>query len=159
MTYRNTNGIPRDLFFGFDALFDAIQQPNNTQSYPPYNVVKLDDDHYLIEIAVAGFDDTDISIELLKGQLTVTGSAENETTDINYVHKGISSRDFTRVFTLAETIKVKDAVINKGLLQIGLTNIIPEEDKPQRINIVRDVPQFLTEEDQELEARLADSAI
>jgi molecular chaperone IbpA len=145
MTY-NTNGIPRDLFFGFDALFDAIQQPNNTQSYPPYNVVKLDDDHYLIEIAVAGFRDTDISIELLKGQLTVSGTSEVDAADVNYLHKGISGRNFTRTFTLADTIEVEDAEINKGVLQIGLTNIIPEEDKPRQIRIVREEQkQLLTE--------------
>ena len=159
MTY-NTHGIPRDLFLGFDSLFDAITTPQQkTQSYPPYNVVKLDKDNYIIEIAVAGFDDNDISIEVLKGQLTVTGAGEQETSEIGYVHKGISSRDFTRTFTLADTIEVEGAKINKGVLQIGLRNVVPEEDRPRQIKIVRNEPQFLTEGDQELEARLADSAI
>jgi molecular chaperone IbpA len=150
----------RDLFLGFDDLFNSLNQPQQKQqSYPPYNVVKLNDNNYVIEIAVAGFDETDITIELLKGQLTVSGTAEADVADINYVHKGISGRDFTRVFTLAETIEVEDAVINKGVLQIGLTNRVPEVDKPRQIKIIKNEPQFLTEGDLELEARLADSAI
>lgn len=150
----------RDLFLGFDDLFNSLNQPQQKQqSYPPYNVVKLDNDNYVIEIAVAGFDETDITIELLKGQLTVAGTAAREPTDINYVHKGISGRDFTRVFTLADTIDVEGAQIHKGVLQIELKNIIPEADKPKQIAIARGGIQFLTEEERELKARLADSAI
>ena len=150
----------RDLFLGFDDLFNSLNQPQQKQqSYPPYNVVKLDNDNYVIEIAVAGFDETDITIELLKGQLTVSGTATRGPADINYVHKGISGRDFTRVFTLADTIDVEGAQIHKGVLQIELKNIIPEADKPKQIAIARGGIQFLTEEERELKARLADSAI
>lgn len=145
MTY-NTHGIPRDLFLGFDSLFDAITTPQQKhQSYPPYNVVKKDDNNYVIEIAVAGFDDSDISIEVLKGQLTVTGTAEKDVVEIDYVHKGISGRDFVRSFTLADTIEVEGAEINKGVLQISLKNVVPEEDQPRQIKIVKNEPQLLTE--------------
>jgi len=144
MTY-NTNGIPKDLFFGFDSLFDAINKPQNNQSYPPYNVVKLDDTNFVIEIAIAGFDDNEISIELLKGTLTVSGVKGGDIPEHNYIHKGISTRSFTRTFTLAETIEVEDAAIINGLLQIGLINTIPDEDQPRTIKIVRYEPQLLTE--------------
>jgi len=131
------NAFPRDLFLGFDTLFDALNGPNNAsnQSYPPYNVVKKDDNHYLIEIAVAGFKSDDIDMTLEKGILTVEGKKDMSDRDEDFIHKGISNRPFKRSFTLAETIKVVGADIVDGLLLIGLENEIPEEDKPQTINL------------------------
>jgi len=125
----------RDLFFGFDSLFDSINTPQKQQSYPPYNVIKKGDNHYFIEIAVAGFKDSDINLTLEKGVLTVEGTRPLTDTVNDYVHKGISNRDFTRSFTLADTIKVVGADIVDGLLLIGLENDIPEEEKPQTINL------------------------
>lgn len=125
----------RDLFFGFDDLFNSLNNPKQQQSYPPYNVVKKDDNHYLIEIAVAGFKSNEINLTLEKGILTVTGTKDKLDTVDDYIHKGISSRDFTRSFTLAETIKVVGADIVDGVLLIGLENKIPEEDKPKTINL------------------------
>jgi len=128
-------GFPRDLFLGFDSLFDALNAPNTSnQSYPPYNVIKKGDNHYFIEIAVAGFKDDDINLTLEKGILTVEGK-KNEKSDEDYIHRGISNRTFTRTFTLADTIKVVGADIIDGLLLIGLENVIPEEDKPRTINL------------------------
>ena len=124
----------KDLFFGFDSFFDSINQPQQ-QSYPPYNVIKKGDNHYFIEIAVAGFKGDDIDMTLEKGVLTVKGSKKFGYTQDDYIHKGISTRDFTRSFTLAETIKVVGADIVDGLLLIGLENDIPEEEKPQTINL------------------------
>jgi molecular chaperone IbpA len=138
----------RDLFLGFDDLFNSLTKPTSKQqSYPPYNVVKIDDNNYLIEIAVAGFDADDITIELLKGQLTVAATPNEHPFDINYVHKGISSRAFVRAFTLADSIEVRDAEIHKGVLQIRLINRQPEEDKPKQINIIGSTvdKQLLTE--------------
>jgi molecular chaperone IbpA len=110
----------------------------------------MSNDNFVIEIAVAGFDESDISIELHKGQLTVTGAAWEAPNikDIQYVHKGIAGRDFTRVFTLADTIEVQDAEINKGILQIGLINRQAEEDKPKQIKIIGSTvdKQLLTED-------------
>lgn len=125
----------RDLFFGFDDLFESLNKPQQQQSYPPYNVVKKDDNHYLIEIAVAGFKSEDIDLTLEKGTLTVEGTKGNTDDLTNYVHKGISNRNFKRSFTLADTINVVGADIVDGLLLIGLENEIPEEDKPQTINL------------------------
>ncbi len=128
--------LQRELFFGFDSLFDAINNPQQ-RTYPPYNVIKKDDNHFLIEIAVAGFKSSEISLTLEKGVLTVHGSRpeyENNRND-DYIHKGISARDFSHDFTLSDTIKVVGADIVDGLLMIGLENEVPEEDKPRTINL------------------------
>lgn len=124
----------RDLFFGFDDLFNSLNNPQQQQSYPPYNVVKKDNNHYLIEIAVAGFRSDEIALTLEKGILTVSGTKDAPSND-DYIHKGISGRDFTRSFTLAETINVVGADIVDGVLLIGLESIVPEEDKPKTINL------------------------
>lgn len=134
----NAFTYPRDLFLGFDSLFDEINRHNTThkphQSYPPYNVVKKDEDHYLIEIAVAGFSKEDIDLTLEKGVLTVEGKKKVEDTN-EYVHKGISARAFKRSFTLADTIEVVGADVINGMLLIGLENVVPEEEKPTTINL------------------------
>ena len=101
----------RDMFFGFDSLFDAINNPQQQQSYPPYNVIKKGENHYFIEIAVAGFKSNDIDLTLEKGKLTVSGTKKLKDTATEYVHKGISARDFSRTFTLADTIEVVGADI------------------------------------------------
>ena len=135
----NSIQFPRDIFLGFDSLFDEMHRLNTAQkqpTYPPYNVVKKDDNHYLIEIAVAGFTKDDINLTLEKGVLTVEGKkveAENVTTQ--YVHKGISDRSFRRAFTLADTIEVVGADVIDGMLYIGLENVVPEEEKPKTINL------------------------
>lgn len=130
--------FPRDLFLGFDNLFDNLYQfndnQNDRQTYPPYNVVKKDDNHYLIEVAVAGFKSEDIDLTLEKGILTVEGRKKDEDTN-EYIRKGISARSFKRNFTLADTIEVVGADVVDGLLLIGLENKVPEEDKPQTINL------------------------
>ena len=123
----------REMFFGFDSLFDAIKQPQQ-QSYPPYNVVKIGDTHFLIELAVAGFKSEDINLTLEKGVLTISGTKEGKD-ERDYVHKGISTRSFSKNFTLSETIKVVGADIVDGVLLVGLENVIPEEDKPKTINL------------------------
>ena len=127
----------RELFFGFDSFFDAINNPQQQQSYPPYNVIKKDDNHYLIEIAVAGFKSKEIDMILEKGTLTVSGKRKEYDNNKNdeYIHKGISARNFSHNFTLSETIKVVGADIVDGLLMIGLENEIPEVDKPRTINL------------------------
>jgi molecular chaperone IbpA len=103
--------------------------------YPPYNVIRKDDGHFLIEIAVAGFSKDDIDLTLEKGVLTVTGKKHSGADTRDYTHRGISQRGFERSFTIADTIKVIGADIVDGLLVIILENDIPEEDKPQTINL------------------------
>ena len=131
--------FPRDTFLGFDQLFNTLTEINpdvaRGSGYPPYNVIKKDDGHFLIEIAVAGFSKHDIDLTLEGGVLAVTGNKKTGTDKREYTHRGISARGFERAFTLADTIKVIGADIVDGLLIIILENNIPEEDKPQTINL------------------------
>ena len=134
-----THQFPRDLFLGFDSLFDTLNRMETAEraqkSYPPYNVIKKDDNHYLIEIAVAGFERDDIDLTLEKGVLTIEGKKKDKDEEVIFVHQGISNRAFKRSFTLAETIKVVGADVINGMLYVGLENVIPEEDQPQKINL------------------------
>ena len=131
--------FPRDTFLGFDQLFNTLSETNVTDArgvgYPPYNVIRKDDGHFLIEIAVAGFSKNDIDLTLEKGVLTVTGKKHSGADTRDYTHRGISQKGFERSFTIADTIKVIGADIVDGLLVIILENDIPEEDKPQTINL------------------------
>ena len=131
--------FPRDTFLGFDQLFNTLSETPMDSArgvgYPPYNVIRKDDGHFLIEIAVAGFSKDDIDLTLEKGVLTVTGKKHSGADTRDYTHRGISSRGFERSFTIADTIKVIGADIVDGLLVIILENDIPEEDKPQTINL------------------------
>ena len=121
-------GIPTGLarqFIGFEQMLDKIREANETlpkiPSYPPYNIKKIDDEHFVIEMAVAGFGKTDLDIELKDGTLTVSGSHEAD--DKNYLYQGIANRAFTRKFTLADTVVVKNAELVNGLLKIALEQI------------------------------------
>ena len=135
--------LPRTV--GFDHLLSTLDEfdtllntGKQTQTYPPYNVVKFDDNHYKIEIAVAGFSRDELDISLKENKLTIKGSAKENTateTTHEYIHKGIGKRDFTHVFTLADTVVIDGADIIDGLLNIELRNVIPEEKKPRKIEI------------------------
>lgn len=140
------------FFVGFDDQFNRLDQlysdvTKNIPSYPPYNIRKVTDTEYRIEIAVAGFDQSEIDIELEEGsKLIVKGSSKDESAD--YMYKGIAKRDFTRTFILNDEIIVKGADIVNGMLTIDLERIIPEEKKPRKIVIgtaQQSVPQLLQE--------------
>ena len=103
--------------------------------YPPHNVVKHNDDEYLIELAVVGFKQTDIDIEMHDGILTVKGNRGSRRDQNLYVHKGISGRKFERSFRLSEFVEVVGADLEDGLLTIHLERIIPEEKRPRKILI------------------------
>ncbi len=139
MTNLAFNNFPRDTFLGFDQLFNTLQNTHIHEArgagYPPYNVIKRDDGHFLIEIAVAGFGKEDIDLTLEKGVLTITGKKKSGVDQREYAHRGISQRAFERSFTLADTLKVVGADIVDGMLVVILENNIPEEDKPQTINL------------------------
>ena len=102
-------------------------------NYPPYNVIKEDDDTYIVEIALAGFDKSDISVTTDKDQLIVKGEREKEETE--YTYKGIATRSFNRSFALAEYMEVTKAEFNNGMLSITVERIIPEDKKPKTIKI------------------------
>jgi molecular chaperone IbpA len=135
------------LFIGFDTIFNKLDQigKTHTTNYPPYNLIKTGEDTYLIEIAVAGFDEEDFDIELHDGVLTINATTESDETT-QYLHKGIAARGFTRRFTLADTIEVEGVSLHQGMLTIRLRNIIPDEKKPKKIFINKEAKQeFLVE--------------
>lgn len=134
----DTNALNRALI-GFDNLFDTFEQRfanqlNNT--YPPYNVLKHSDDSYQIEIAVTGFEKEDISVEIDQNSLIVKGSRkEIDIKNPTYLHKGLATRDFTRMWTLGEHIEVGDIKMKNGVLIIPLNRVIPDNLKPRTLQI------------------------
>ena len=124
------------IFEEFDRMLDSTERYNS--NYPPYNIRKLSDNDYKIEVALAGHSKEDIVLELKECTLTVRNkSKEKVINDENngVIHKGISTRQFERSFTISEDIKVKNAKLNNGLLIIDLERIIPEEKKSRLIDI------------------------
>ena len=124
---------------GFDNLFEQLNRTfANSKSdgnYPPHNVVKLDDTHFVIELAVAGFAESEIDVELKENVLTVKGERVKKDDEIEYLHRGISARNFTRTFPLAEHIEVRGATVQNGILAIALEQVVPEEQKAKKIAI------------------------
>jgi len=124
---------------GFENLFDDLQRVTQTQSstnYPPHNVIKTGDDTVTIEVAVAGFSEGEIDIALDKHLLTITGTKKREDdADHEYLHRGISSRDFKQTFPLAEHVEVNGAAIQDGILTVYLERKVPESAKPKSIAI------------------------
>jgi molecular chaperone IbpA len=124
---------------GFDRVFADLNRivasSRSDGNYPPHNVVKLDDTHYVIEVAVAGFAQDEVTVELKKNVLTVTGEQVKPNDSIEYLHKGISTRNFVRTFPLADHIEVRGAAVRNGILSIALEHVIPETMKPKTIAI------------------------
>jgi molecular chaperone IbpA len=140
LTRFDTTALNKALV-GFDRLFDTFETRFANQlstNYPPHNIIKTDDTHYQIEIAIAGFKKNEISIEVEQEILTVKGESEtpNENTVKQYLHRGLSSRSFVRSWQLAEHMVVNGAEIKYGILTINLEYIIPEEKKARVIDIV-----------------------
>ena len=124
---------------GFDNMFDELMRVSSLQTnsnYPPHNVIKTGEDTVTIEVAVAGFAEGEIDIALDKRLLTITGARKrSEDEKHEYLHRGISSRDFKHTFTLAEHVEVKSAAIKDGILAVYLEREVPEEAKPKTIAI------------------------
>ena len=122
-------------FVGFDSLFDELNEvaARKESNYPAYNIAKDDDEHYRIEIALAGFSADDISLQTEKGVLTI--EAQKAEDGGNYIHQGIAARAFSKMFRLSEYMKVDDAQFVDGILTVFLRREIPEADKPQQISI------------------------
>jgi len=130
----------RPYAVGFDSLFDHF---NNTleytvkqqTSYPPYNINKIDDLNYQVEMALAGFGKDDIEIKYSDNQLTIKSVESDDKDKKDVIHRGISKRKFSRSFTLAEDIKVNGAELKDGMLLVELEKIVPEEKRPRTIDI------------------------
>jgi len=132
----DTNALNRALI-GFDRIFHDFENraQHSTTNYPPYNVIKHNDDSFEIEVAVAGFDREDITIEVDQGQLRIRGQRTEQDAEHQYLHRGLAARDFERTFTLAEHIIVGDAELTNGILSVKLTREVPEALKPRVIAI------------------------
>ena len=137
-TRRFTTDMLNDPFFiGFDRMIDRMREQTPGQTnYPPYNIVKTDENFYELQLAIAGFNKDDLDVELKDGTLTIEGKKETGD-ERNYIHKGISARHFRRTFTLSDTMVTHGADLIDGILTIELENVIPEEKKPRKIDINR----------------------
>ncbi|EAU46465.1 MULTISPECIES: Hsp20 family protein [Salipiger] len=131
--YRATVGFDQIADLMDRALTSDVAQP----TYPPYNIEKTAADAYRISIAVAGFADDDLSVELKEHQLVVSARKAEEDEARSYLHRGIATRAFERRFTLADHVRVTGAVHENGMLHIDLKREIPEALKPRRIEIAR----------------------
>lgn len=125
---------------GFNRLFDEIERqfantPTTGGNYPPYNVVELNNDEWMISVAVAGFGMDNLDITLEKNILTIEGSSPKGDENVNYLYKGVGGRNFRRQFTLADHIEVENATLELGMLNIHLKRFVPEELQPKKIAI------------------------
>jgi molecular chaperone IbpA len=150
------------FFVGFDDQAKRMQQlhddlTKNIPNYPPYNIKKVDENKYVIEMAVAGFGKSDIEIEMVDEKLVVRGNIRSDERDYPYLWQGIANRAFTRMFALGDHIEVKNAALVNGMLRVALERIIPEHKKPKKIELSDEAstvsefaqfntPQLLTED-------------
>jgi molecular chaperone IbpA len=135
------------FFVGADKMINHLARAHESYAkaipgYPPYNIVKTDENKYCIEMAVVGFGKNNIDIEVANGTLTIKGGLMtvddmvNETVNpVSYIYKGIADRAFTRKFVLADTVEVKNAELINGMLKLWLENIIPDDKKPKKVDI------------------------
>ena len=123
---------------GFDRTFDSLallaSSKDNETNYPPYNIRKLSEDQYTIELAVAGFDEENIDIELVEETLIINGNRPKEASD-GLLHQGLAARDFIKKFVLSDDMVIKGAALSNGMLYVGVERVIPDEKKPRKIEL------------------------
>ena len=126
-----------NVFDRFESMFDNDHFFSTTSNYPPYNIVKTGDYTYDIELALAGFGKKDIDVNYADSQLTIKSIKDEKTEEDadGVLHKGISKRQFSRTFTIADDVEVKGAELKDGLLKVSLEKIIPDSKKPRTIQI------------------------
>jgi len=127
--------FPRSSFVGFDHLFKELEYTtkHSNDHYPPHNIVKISDEAFLIELAVAGFSEDELEVDVKERTLTVKG--DHITKGREFIHRGISTKKFRRTFRLSEYVEVHGADLVDGVLAIDLKIVIPEEMRPRKINI------------------------
>lgn len=141
---------------GFESFFQDVEKlldsdfKNTTTSFPPHNILKLDDNRYVVELAVAGFNKNEIEITVNDGELIIKGNKQAKEQDAEYLHKGIGLRSFTKSLRIADTVEVRGAEYVDGILSVALENVIPDHKKPRKIEIGQKLEfakaQLLTEE-------------
>ena len=126
-------------FVGFDSLFDRLNEHyslHTTTNFPPYNIRKLEENKWQVEVALAGYDKKDIEVKTIEGQLVVaTVDKEKDTEDSELVHRGISQRKFSRTWSMADDAVVQEAKMEQGMLYVKIERVVPEEKKPKLIKI------------------------
>jgi len=133
---------------GFENFFRDVEKlldmdvSKTNPSFPPHNIIKLDDTHYVVELAVAGFSKEEIEITAEDGTLTIKGDKQEVSANFQYLHRGIGTRSFTKQLTIADTVEVKGAEFKDGILRVGLENVIPEHKKPRKIEISNELKEF-----------------
>ena len=148
MVHRISFGPLTRSMLGFERMFDDVEKllsmdiEKTVSNFPPHNILKLDESRYVVELAVAGFSKDEIEITVEEGTLIVKGEKQEKETDVQYLHKGIGTRSFTKTLTIADTIEVKGAEFKDGILRIGLENVIPEHKKPRKIEIGKELKEF-----------------
>ena len=135
----------RPVTVGFDSVFDNFERMfsddffNTASNYPAYNIVKTKDNHYDVEVALAGFNKKDIKVSYADGQLSIESvkndKAKEKDENGNIIHRGIAKRYFKKCFSVADNCEVKSAELKDGLLKVSLERIIPETQKPRVIEI------------------------
>jgi len=126
---------------GFETMLRDIESimQNSVETvsdkFPPHNIIKVNDTDYMVELAIAGFDEKEIDITVKDGLMTVKGEKQQADNEVNYLHKGIGTRSFSKTIRLADTIEIQGAAFKNGILSIGLENIIPESKKSKKIEI------------------------
>ena len=131
LSNRLTPSLFRQMVIGFDDFFDSIH--NVEKTYPPYNIQRTGDDIYTLEMAVAGFKKSDISVSIENNVLKVTG--EQKKNEADYIHKGMATRNFLRTFSLARHMEVDQAKMEDGLLKVKIIRNLPKELRPKEIKI------------------------
>ena len=132
-------------FIGWDRVFDRLSNISNSGTFPPYNLIQLEDeDNYLLELALAGYSEKDIEIQVEDGNLIIKGNKEEDEKERKYLHKGIAGRKFTNTFSLAEHMEVIGAELVDGILYIAIKRNIPEAKKPRVISINSGIKKKLT---------------
>ena len=124
---------------GFDNLINELDvllnAQQNVSSFPPHNIIKLDDYQYVVELAIAGFNKQEVVITLKEGLLEIKGQKNPDDAEVQYLHKGIGTRSFIKTIRLADTVEVRGAEFKDGILRVGLENVIPDAKKPRQIEI------------------------
>ena len=141
-------------FVGFDNIFNELERlvdgtaPTRNTSFPPHNIIKLDDNKYVVEMAVAGFGQDEVDVEIQDGTLIVKGEKKDQT-EVDYLYRGIATRSFTKSIRLNDSIEVRGAQFKDGILKIALENIIPEHKKPRKVEFSKELnfnnPKLLQE--------------
>lgn len=135
---RSTMNVPRSLFIGFEPILNELERIHSAgraqDNYPPHNVVKVDDENFIIELAVAGFSEEDIQVEVKDGILLVMAE-HSDKDEREYAHKGISSRKFEKSFRLSEFVVIDGANLVNGILVVNARVEVPDERRPRKIEI------------------------